>query len=44
MKAINDLEYRIRKLEKTILKHFDSDTDYVSDYLFYEGKKRPRKS
>ena len=39
MKAINDLEYRIRKLEKTILKHFDSDTDYVSDYLFYEGKK-----
>ena len=39
MKAINDLEYRIRKLEKAILKHFDSDIDCVSDYLFYEGKK-----
>ena len=38
MKMLNDLEYRIIKLEKAILKHFDSDTDCVSDYLFYEGK------
>ncbi len=38
MKTLNDLEYRIIKLEKAILKYIDSNTDNVSDYLFYEGK------
>ena len=38
MKTLNDLEYRIIKLEKAILKYIDSNIDNVSDYLFYEGK------
>ena len=38
MKMLNDLEYRVRKLENTILKYIDSYTGSTPDYLFYEGK------